>query len=200
MMKREEFREDLHRSVAILEAQTGKKVKGHRAARWSMVRQTLWAMEILADEGLEYDSSIYPTSIHSFGLPECPAACFRVQLPSGRTIVEYPAQILKLGPLRIPAAGGFYLRMLPLFASKWALAQSDRRGSGGMVYLHPYDLDADVPRLTCPPMFRVIRYYNVGKAESYLRRLTSAFPFSSVADLIQSNSLELPIHSFNVRD
>jgi polysaccharide deacetylase family protein (PEP-CTERM system associated) len=187
------FREDLRRSIATLEDITGSRVLGYRAASWSVRSDCLWALDILAEEGIEYDSSIFPTRLHSYGIPHFPPYPHRLHLTSGQSIFELPAQVFSLGGLRLPSAGGFYLRAFPFQLSLQALRQSERSAHSGMVYLHPYDLDADVPRVKVPLAFRVIRYYNLGKTEAYVRRLLSTFRFSPVKDLLSSITASLDV-------
>jgi len=189
---REGFREDLHRSISILENIIGEKVIGHRAARWSMSREALWAVEIMLSEGIQYDSSVFPTQIHSYGLRQAPTEPFLLELSSGVSILEFPAQVLTLGFLRIPAAGGFYMRVLPGLFSRWALRQSDRRGVHGMVYLHPYDLDSDTPRLSVPLSFRVVRYHNLKKTLPLLRAMMKEFHFCSVRKVLGEPGFNVP--------
>lgn len=180
------FQEDVRQSVNILEAITGKKVQGHRAARWSMTSNCSWALDVLSHEGMLYDSSVFPTNIHPYGLPSAPLQPYRIRLRSGRTIVEFPAQVLSLGPLRLPAAGGFYLRALPFAMTERALKQSEKKGHSGLVYLHPYDLDDAVPVLGAPLAFRIIRYYRLNKTEGYLRRLLQRFRFAPVSEILNA--------------
>jgi polysaccharide deacetylase family protein (PEP-CTERM system associated) len=183
---REGFQEDLRRSLDVLEPIIGSKISGYRAASWSLTRDCDWALDILAEEGLKYDSSVFPTRLHKYGYPGARSYPHMISLPSGKSIYEFPAQVLSLGPIRFPAAGGFYLRAFPLFASTWALKQSDRKLQSGMVYLHPFDLDAAVPVLKTGPIYRIIRYYNLEKTESYLRRLLNEFSFSSLRRILTS--------------
>jgi len=180
------FREDLKRSIAILEDITGNSVVGYRAASWSVRSDCLWALEILAEERVLYDSSVFPTSLHSYGISSSPTYPHRLHFTSGQSILEFPAQVFSLAGLRVPSAGGFYFRALPFQLSLRALKQSERSAHSGMVYLHPYDLDAQVPRIKVPLAFRVIRYYNLAKTETRFRRLLSSFRFSPIKDLLRS--------------
>lgn len=191
------FREDIRRSTGMLQDIIGKKVRGHRAAGWSLRRDCLWALDVLAEENIEYDSSVFPTSLHKFGLPESPRHAHRIELSSGNSIVEFPAQVLRLGPIRLPVAGGFYMRALPLAFSRWGLRQAEKSGNSGMVYLHPYDLDPKVPEIKVPPAFRIIRYYRLGTTETYLRRLLTEFQFSPVCDLLDDPAASFPLHTFS---
>jgi polysaccharide deacetylase family protein (PEP-CTERM system associated) len=190
------FREDLRRSIATLESITGDKVLGYRAASWSVRSDCLWALDILAEEGVEYDSSIFPTRLHSYGIPEFPTFPQRLHLASGQSILEFPAQVLPVGWLRLPAAGGFYLRAFPYALSAYALRRSERHAHSGMVYVHPYDLDADIPRIKVPVSFRIIRYYHLGKTETYLRRLLSVFKFRPIRDLSGSITASVSLAKF----
>lgn len=180
----EEFRTDLQRSCDVLASITGSRINGYRAASWSLMQNQLWALEVLAEEGLKYDSSMFPTSLHAYGMPAAPRYPVNIQIDSGRTIAEFPAQVLALGPVKIPAAGGFYLRAFPGLISRWALEQSDRKSMSGMVYLHPYDIDAEVPKLKVPFVFGVIRYYNLDRTISRLQLLLESYRFTSIQQLL----------------
>jgi len=56
----DEFQSDLERSCDVLEQLIGKKVRLFRAASFSVVERSLWALQILAERGIELDSSIFP--------------------------------------------------------------------------------------------------------------------------------------------
>jgi polysaccharide deacetylase family protein (PEP-CTERM system associated) len=177
------FREDLRRSIGVLEELTNERVSGHRAAGWSVTRECLWALDILKDEGLDYDSSVFPTGFHKYGFPGATLGAHLLPLPSGRSILEFPAQVLSIGPLKLPAAGGFYFRALPVAVSERALRQSEQRGEGGMVYLHAHDLDAAAPVVKSGLWLRLVRHHNLARAEAYLRRLLERFRFRPVCEL-----------------
>jgi polysaccharide deacetylase family protein (PEP-CTERM system associated) len=194
------FRDDVRRSLDVLQNITGKKVLGYRAAGWSLTKKSVWAFDILAEEGLEYDSSVFPTFLHKYGFPGSLRFPYRIDLPSGRHIYEFPAQVFAVGPLKFPAAGGFYLRALPFLISRWALLQSQRRGRPGMVYLHPYDLDPLVPRIPAPFTFRIVRYYRLHKTESYLKDLMNRFRFCAVNDIVNESGSTFPVHIIPYRD
>jgi len=189
---RASFRDDLRRSIDVLQQITGKRVSGHRAASWSVNRSQLWIFETLIEEGIEYDSSVFPTRLHSYGLPRSPSYPYRLSLAPAKSIYEFPAQVLRLALSRVPAAGGFYLRALPYRAAQLALMQSERSGHSGMVYLHPYDIDDQVPRLKVPFAFRVIRYYNLDKTVHRLKKLLASFHFSSLREIIDSLHNTMP--------
>lgn len=137
-----EFRQDIERSKALLEDITGQPILGYRAPDYSITRDTTpWALEILADLGFVYDSSIFPSSISRYGIVEWPADPVCVQLPADRTIVEFPLTTLTLFNRRWPVAGGGYHRLLPWPLIRRAIRHHLRRGQPFMTYCHPYEFD-----------------------------------------------------------
>lgn len=175
------FEEDLRRSTSVLHSILGSAIRGHRAMNWSIDRSCWWALEVLAEAGLSYDSSVCPTRLLSrHGVAGCPVGPHDITLASGVRIREYPAQVLKVGGWRVPVGGGFYFRALPLALTRLALRQSASSGSPGMVYLHPYDIDPDIPKLGGPWRFRLMRYHGLRGAAGKLRSLVRTTRFQSI--------------------
>lgn len=186
----EEFRRDIKRSKNFLEDIINEKVIGYRAASWSLTQNSYWALEILAEENFIYDSSIFPSSFHPFGNNKFLKYPHKIKLSNLKTIYEFPAQVFSIGKLNIPAAGGFYLRALPFFFTKEAIKQSVKNEFPGMVYLHPYDFDKDVPKIKTKLTFQIIRYFHLHKTENYFKMLLKNFKFSSIKEIIEtSNSI-----------
>ncbi len=185
-MNEKSFREDLLRSKKVLEDITGNRIAGFRAASYSMTRNTLWAYDALSDAGFVYDSSVFPTRWHSYGLPAAPCHPYFCWTQGEKGVWEFPAQVLKVGFLRLPIAGGFYLRALPFFLSVWAIRQSEKSNVPGQVYLHPYDMDPGIPVLQTSLSFRIIRYTNLKKTERRLRELLGQFRFCSIMEIVRS--------------
>jgi len=137
----EEFREDVRRSKHFLEDTTGKPVVGFRAPDFSIVKASLWALDVLAEEGFEYDSSIFPIVHDRYGIPGWPASPVRVQLAAGKSLVELPIATRPFGTRRLPVAGGGYHRLLPGTAIAWIVARVVDTGMPFMAYCHPYEFD-----------------------------------------------------------
>ena len=137
-----QFREDVHRSKRLLEDIVGTPVIGYRAPDFSIVDKTIWALDVLADEGFTYDSSIFPVKNGRYGIPSWPIEPTVVELPSGNTIVELPIASLQLFDRRWPVAGGGYHRLLPWPVIKWAMNRCLRQNGVFMAYCHPYEFDA----------------------------------------------------------
>jgi polysaccharide deacetylase family protein (PEP-CTERM system associated) len=195
-MKPGEFREDLRRSRSIIENAGGRRVVGFRAPTFSIIRQSLWALEILVDEGFEYDSSIFPIRHDLYGIPD---ACPRIHqklLPSGRTIWELPPSTVRLGRVNLPFGGGGYLRLLPMAFTRWAIKTKHQRDHQPvMVYFHPWELDPNQPRLQGSWKSRLRHYKGLSKTESRLDEILSAGSFQPFGDFVRG--LEVCSHEIN---
>lgn len=189
----EKFSEDLLKSGDILSNIIGEKIIGYRAPKWSINASCYWALEILAEHGYKYDSSIFPSSFHAFGSSKLINTPHVVLLENGSRIVEYPAQIFPLGGIKIPIGGGFYFRAAPISLTKTALKRSERNNNYSMVYLHPYEFDYTIPKLHVGFTFKIIRYYHLTKTENYLRRILRIMKFSSCKNLLETKSHSLPL-------
>lgn len=180
----EQFRHELCDSRKLLEDLSGRPVAGYRAPTFSITRATAWAFDVLAEAGFRYDSSVFPIRHDRYGVPGAPRRPHLAIGPGGGRMLELPLLTLQFGPLRIPVAGGGYLRLFPLRLVTAGLRQAARAGSPGMIYLHPWELDPDQPVL---PMGRLNRFrHRVGLARTHekLRRLLRSFRFAAVEDFL----------------
>ena len=122
---------------ANLEDVTGSTVAGYRAPVFSLVAATPWVAGLLTELGFRYSSSVLPAANPLFGYPGAPTVTFR--WPSG--LVELPAPLAAIGPVRLPFAGGIYLRYLPAALQRRWLERLDEQ-TPRWAYLHPYDIDS----------------------------------------------------------
>ena len=136
-----EFRADTEHSKAVLEDLTGKPVSGYRAPEFSIRKQALWALDILAELGFKYDSSIIPIYHRRYGIPGFSPEITRYTLPSGRAIIELPLSTFAIGPMRIPVAGGGYIRLLPVPLVQRVVSNLNSRRLPMVTYFHPYEFD-----------------------------------------------------------
>jgi hypothetical protein len=143
-------------------------------------------IETLRDEGLEVSSSRFVWGLPRGERARMPTAPHRVALADGRAIWEVPPSVLTVGPGRLPAAGGFYLRFFPEAVVRAALAQAAAEARPGVLYLHPYDLDPGAPRLPAPWYFHLMRYHQLDRTEPVLRRLLRAYRFTSIGDWLDA--------------
>jgi polysaccharide deacetylase family protein (PEP-CTERM system associated) len=179
----EEFREETLRSKNLLEDVTGAPVLGYRAASYSIVRRSLWALDILAELGFTYDSSIFPVRHDRYGIPDAERVPHRMRTPGGQSIVEWPLAAANVLGFRLPVAGGGYFRLLPYALSRWGLASINRRDRKPFIfYLHPWEIDPAQPRIPARWLSRFRHYTNLGKCEERLRRLLGEFRFGTARD------------------
>ncbi len=178
---RSEFQADIRKSKNLLEDTGGQAVKGYRAATFSITEETLWAYEILTDEGYAYSSSIYPVKHDLYGMPSAPRQPFRPLGPHG-ALVEYPLPTIRIAGRNWPGGGGGYFRLLPYAYAKWAVRRvNNELNLPFMFYFHPWEVDPDQPRPDTMSAKSQIRHYsNLDKMEQRLRRLLSDFSWGRV--------------------
>lgn len=137
-----EFLADVRRSKDFLEQIIGSPVKGYRAPDFSIVRDTLWALDVLAEAGFEYDSSIVPARLPRYGIAGWPVLPTRVRLNGGSSILEAPLATFQAFGRNLPVGGGGYHRLLPGFASRY-FARRIMADAPFVFYCHPYEFDVD---------------------------------------------------------
>ena len=191
---RKEFHEETLRSKSLIEDIIGSAVLGYRAASYSIVRESLWAMDILAELGFAYDSSIFPVRHDRYGIPDAERAPHRMTTPNGSSIVEWPLATATILGFRLPVAGGGYFRLFPYWLSRWGLASINRRERQPFIfYLHPWEIDPQQPRVHASRLSRFRHYTNLEKCEGRLRRLLGEFEFGTARDcLVQLGLLPRP--------
>ena len=178
------FRDETRRSKALLENEAQRPVRGYRAATWSITMRSLWALEILADEGIEYDSSIFPVRHDMYGIPGAPRAPHRIRLADGRTLLEFPPSTVRIGPATLPVAGGGYFRLLPWPVMRWAIRRVNGEGLPFMFYLHPWEIDPDQPRVSVGLKSRFRHYTNLAACAGKLDRLLDEFDVGPAGEVI----------------
>jgi len=179
----EEFYEETLRAKTLLEDITGSAVIGYRAASYSIVRKSLWALDILVELGFVYDSSIFPVHHDRYGIPNSERIPYRISTPNGKSIVEWPLATAEIFGCRLPVAGGGYFRLFPYWFSRWGLASINRRDRRPFVfYLHPWEIDPSQPRVSASWLSRFRHYTNLEKCEERLRLLLGEFEFGTARD------------------
>jgi polysaccharide deacetylase family protein (PEP-CTERM system associated) len=178
-LSRDQFRDEVRRSKAILEQISGTLVTGFRAPSFSIVPGTEWAFDVLLEEGYSYDSSLFPIRRPGYGYPSAPVVPHRIARTAG-SLLEFPLATTSFLGLRIPAAGGGYLRQLPLGLIRRAFREFQADGKPGMFYIHPWEVDPDQPRLDVGWLTRMRHYRGLDRTLPRLESLLSEFRFTSV--------------------
>ena len=181
----DQFREDVHKAKSILEDLTGARVLGYRAASYSIVKKTLWALDVLLEEGLLYDSSIFPIHHDRYGIPGSDRFPHRITTASG-TLWEFPPSTYRIFHQNIPIAGGGYLRLFPLSVTRAAMhAINEQEKKPFIVYLHPWEIDVEQPRLNGRWLSQARHYVNLGSTLPKLQAFLSEFKFDRLSRFTQ---------------
>jgi polysaccharide deacetylase family protein (PEP-CTERM system associated) len=186
-----EFEDDLLRSLEAISRHTSQRIRGHRASNFSVVSSTLWALEILARHGLQYDSSVFPITRKRYGIGNWPNRNpHTLKLAGGRSLVELPMSTMEVAHKRVAVAGGGYLRLYPSQVTERFVAQQNMRGLPAMVYLHPWELDVEQTRRNLGMMESFQHYVNLDTTEWKLNRLLQRFTFGPVSETLKLPHLQ----------
>jgi len=193
----DEFRRDIRESRLILEDIAGRPVVGYRAPTFSIIHRTAWALDVLADEGFRYDSSVFPIHHDRYGVPEAPRSVHRAVGPGGGSLLEVPPLTTRLAAVNWPVGGGGYLRLLPVRVVAAALRAAERTGQGGLLYLHPWELDPDQPVLPMGRLARLRHRVGLRRTAGKLTWLLARFRFGTMSQWLSGvETSALPTFSY----
>jgi len=181
-----QFRDDVSRAKRILEDTGCCPVLGYRAPSFSIGQANLWALDVLAESGYRYSSSIYPIRHDHYGMPDAPRFAHRTT--SG--IVEVPMTTLRVMSRNLPSSGGGFFRLLPYTASRWMIRRVNRRDlQPAVFYFHPWEIDPGQPRIDGVDLKTRFRHYlNLGRMEARLRRLLQDFRWGRMDEIFVSGN------------
>ena len=186
-----EFEIEIKKSVKLLASITGEKPIGFRAPSFSIDNSTKWAFRVLEENGFKYDSSIFPVKTMLYGMPEAPLHPYRPSMADvaqenhDSKIVEFPLAVLKLGK-NLPIAGGFYLRVLPLWFLKFAIRRVNKERAA-VLYIHPWETYPDTTRLSNMSLFsRFVTYYGINSALAKFEGLLKEFEFEPLCNFLDT--------------
>jgi polysaccharide deacetylase family protein (PEP-CTERM system associated) len=176
------FRKETAYAKSLLEDLAGAPVRGYRAATYSIVRESMWALDILEELGFEYDSSIFPVRHDLYGVPDAPRAPYRVA--SGK-LLEVPLTTIEIAGQRLPCGGGGYFRLLPYGLFRWALRRVNRKDRLPVIfYAHPWEIDPGQPRIAGSSLKSRFRHYtNLAATEGRLGRLLGDFRWGRMDEI-----------------
>ncbi len=184
-MTPEQFRGDLRTSIAAIESAGSARVCGYRAPDFSIPSSALWALKIVAEEGLRYDSSIFPIAGPRYGIREAFTAPSLVRCSQNVSLVEFPMTTTEYLGFRLPAAGGGYFRLWPYFHTRLAIARLNRNGHPATSYFHPYETDPEEFRASphaIPLPLRLSQGLGRAGMSRRLQRLLSDFAWGPARD------------------
>jgi polysaccharide deacetylase family protein (PEP-CTERM system associated) len=185
------FRRDVRRARHALEQAAGQSVVGYRAPTFSIGRDTAWAIDVLAEEGFRYDSSIFPVRHDRYGVPDAPRVPFLIR-GQDQTLLELPPATYRIGTYNLPAAGGGYFRLFPPFVMRAAVRQAEQQPAGvPVLYFHPWEFDADQPRLPLSRTARFRTYVGISKSQRRLQALLARYESRPMIDAVEDLALRV---------
>ena len=196
------FREDIRKAKGILEGILQQPVLGYRAPSFSITKDTMWAIQILIEEGYVYDSSIFPVVHDRYGVPSANPQLHQLSTPAG-LLWEVPPSTVKCLGVRLPIAGGGYFRLYPYAVLRALLRKLEGEGSPLVMYMHPWEFDPDQPRMEGSTLSKIRHYLNLDKTESRMRALLQDFSFAPIRrvfpqiEQIQGRSVSAPAAAGN---
>ena len=172
------FRRDLRRSIHAIQDACGTAIAGFRAPDFSIAKDNTWAFEAMAEEGLLYDSSVFPFRGPRYGIRQAPGTPFRIRCRCDRSLLEFPLATMEFLGLRFPIGGGGYFRLLPYALTAACLRRAGTQIGTITFYLHPYELDPDevhARELRVPAWLRLHQGYGRRQVERKIERLLKDF-------------------------
>ncbi|MCA9056994.1 MAG: DUF3473 domain-containing protein [Planctomycetaceae bacterium] len=184
----ERFRQDLVQSRDVLQQITGQPVQLYRSPSFSITQRSMWALTILAEEGFHTDSSIYPVRHDHYGIPGAPRHPHQIQTPAG-VLKEFPGMVWNKGRLTVPVGGGGYLRLLPWALTHRLLQAIRHAGRPLNVYIHPWEVDPDQPRISASAKSRFRHYQNLRTTMPKLQKMLSSFRLTTMSGVLEREAL-----------
>lgn len=178
-----ELRADVRRARQAVGDAAGHAPAGYRAPYFSVRADSRWALDVLAEEGFTYDSSIFPVRNDRYGIPDAPREPFDVPTSAGNTLREVPLTPLRVAGANVPFSGGAYLRILPWAVQRAAWRVAERQGMRVIAYVHPWELDPDHPRVPLRRRVAATHYARLHQTERRLRRLLDHHRFGRLDDV-----------------
>ena len=185
-VSKDEFEKDFLKSLQILEKITGEKVLGFRAPWFSVDQNNFWVFDVLRKH-LKYDSSVFPVKTPLYGLPKAPREIYHpaidqvTNVDDNQTFVEIPLLTYRILNFNLPVAGGFYFRFLPYFLVKKGLENFNKKNKPAMFYLHPKDLDRNMPKVKG---YSWHFYYGKRNIIQKFENLLKEFEFTTARDVL----------------
>ncbi len=183
-LTKKEFKNDVEKSVKTLEDITGEKILGYRAPSWSITDKSLWALEILREIGIKYDSSIFPVKTSIYGIKK--SGNFMYEVIPG--LIEIPPTTLKLWRIKIPVSSGVFFRLMPYPFIKHSIKQSNRLKEIAIISLHNWEFYTSLPSIEVP--LKDYLRYNVNLSflkytSIKLDKLLKIFKFASIKCILK---------------
>jgi polysaccharide deacetylase family protein (PEP-CTERM system associated) len=182
-LSREQFAGDIRQARAVLEDLVQKEIRSYRAPSFSVVRSTMWALDILIEEGICFDSSIFPVRHDLYGVPGAARFPSWYTSPGGLEVFEFPPSTMQYQHHSVGVAGGGYLRLIPYGVTHWAIRRiNEVHRQPAMVYFHPWEIDPEQPGIRAGRRSILRHYTNLSTMEGKIERLLHDFEFTTLSE------------------
>ena len=180
------FRKKFEEEIKIFDKMTLGKSKGFRAPTFSLNESSKWLIDVLEENGYEYDSSIVPAKTSMYGLPNAEIKPYKITSKSLESedpegiITEFPILTTKFLGKKIPAGGGFYVRTLPEKIVMNAIKDYEKNNMPATFYIHSWELTPEyMPRIKLSVKDNFITYHNIEKTLVKMSKILEKFEFTS---------------------
>jgi len=187
----ETFKLEINKFNAV----AGKPCKGFRAPSFSLNNKTKWALNVLNEAGFMYDSSIFPAKTPLYGVWDAPIRPYKPSLDDvsvedeNTALWEFPPLVYPFAFFRLPTAGGFYLRFLPLDIIRKSIEKANKRGYPAVIFVHSWEVSPEAPRLKLGLYRSFVTYHNIEETSTRLKHLLSSFEFTSIEDYMKEKGM-----------
>ena len=194
-LSKEKFEDDLRKSTKLLESIVKERIIGFRAPSYSIDQDSAWALDALENAGYKYDSSVFPLRFRKKSLYGVRNAPLYPYSPSkeditkesddrNRKIIEFPLSVVKFAGLKIPVAGGAYLRLFPAWFLRLAINKINKEKRPAIIYVHPWETFEKTPRIKLPFPHKQVTYYGIGSSLKKVESLLRNFKFGTVRGVL----------------
>jgi len=182
----------LRAEIEKFNALIGEKCAGFRAPSFSLSNKTRWALKVLEDSGAQYDSSLFPSKTPLYGVWGAPTIPYKpshedvTEKDENAKLWEFPLLVYRLRGIKVPVAGGFYMRFFPVNLVARAIKKLNQKGFPAVMFFHNWELDPETPRLKLGLYRYFVTYHKLKETSKKLERLLSKFQFTSIKEYMES--------------
>ncbi|MFC1668277.1 XrtA system polysaccharide deacetylase [Chlamydiota bacterium] len=186
---KEEFRKDVFKAKQVLEEITGKTVIGYRAPTYSVIKKTLWALDLLAEVGYQYDSSIFPILHDRYGIPNATRTIYNHKTTDDKSIIEIPLSTVRCLFINIPIGSGGYLRIFPKWYTIKGFGYLNKKGIPAIVNVHIWELDDEQPPVHVKGLAKFRHYKGIKNVREKLENLCQKFTFVPAREYLKEKGM-----------
>ena len=187
------FEDKFKEEIKTFEKITSGRSKGFRAPTFSLNQSSKWLIDVLENNKYQYDSSVVPAKTSMYGFPNAQKKPYKISSKSlehedpEAKIIEFPILVTKFLGRKIPAGGGFYVRILPQKIITNAIKNYEKNNIPAVFYIHSWELTPEyMPRIKLSPKDNFITYHNIEKTLSKMDKILNEFSFTSFERFLKS--------------